>query len=88
MRTQIGFQQYNPNPNPAKYGVLFKSLNSAGLPYLHRTVVYASKPTGEASEFYLKGTANYLKSLVTGLSKFVPLDGRNILMDRSTPQFR
>ena len=28
MRMQIGFTQYNPN-KPAKYGLLFKSINSA-----------------------------------------------------------
>ena len=81
MRNQIGFKQYNPD-KPAKYGMLFKSLNSAGIPYLHRTVVYSSKPEGEANEFYLKGTANYVKSLVSGLQKYVKLDGRNISMDR------
>ena len=62
--------------------MLFKSLNSAGIPYFYRTVVYYSKPEGEANEFYLKGTANYVKSLVSGLQKYVKLDGRNISMDR------
>ena len=57
MKNQIGFKQYNPD-KPAKYGMLFKSLNSAGIPYLHRTVVYSSKPEGEANEFYLKETAS------------------------------
>ena len=95
MRNQIGFKQYNPdnpakypdNPakysdKPAKYDMLFKSLNSAGIPYLHRTVVYSSKPEAEENEFYFKGTANYVKSLVSGLQKYVKLDGRNISMDR------
>ena len=81
IRNQIGFKQYNPD-KPAKYGMLFKSLNSAGIPYLHRTVVYSSKPEGEANEFYLKGTANYVESLVSGLQKYVKLDGKNISMDR------
>ena len=81
IRNQIGFKQYNPD-KPAKYGMLFKSLNSAGIPYLHRTVVYSSKPEREANEFYLKGTANYVKSLVSGLQKYVKLDGGNISMER------
>ena len=81
MRHQIDFKQYNPD-KPAKYGMLFKSLNSAGLPYLHRTVVYASKPEAEPNEFYIKGTPNYIKALVNGLARFVSLDGRNISMDR------
>ena len=81
MRNQITFKQYNPD-KPAKYGLLFKSLNSAGLPYLHRAVVYASKPTGNPDEYYIQGTPNYVKKLVTGLSNFVSLEGRNISMDR------
>ena len=44
--------------------------------------MYSSKPQGEANEFYLKGTANYVKSLVSGLQKYVKLDGRNISMNR------
>ena len=81
MRNQIGFKQYNPD-KPAKYDMLLKSLNSAGIPYLHRTVVFSSKPEGEANEFYLKGTANYVKFVVSGLQKYVKLNGRNISMDR------
>ena len=81
MRNQIGFKQYNPD-KPAKYGMLFKYLNSAGIPYLHGTVVYSSKPEGEANEFYLKGTANYVKSLVSGLQKYVKRDARIISMDK------
>ena len=57
MRDQTGLKQYNPdNPEnkPGKYGMLFKSLNSAGIPYLHRTVVYSSKPEREANDFISK----------------------------------
>ena len=51
MRHQIGFRQYNPD-KPAKCGMLFKSINSAGCPYLHRSVVYAGKPEGEPNNYY------------------------------------
>ena len=34
MRTQVGIKQYNPN-KPAKYGLLFKSLNDARFPYTY-----------------------------------------------------
>ena len=44
--------------------------------------MYSSKLEGEANEFYLKGSANYVRSLVSGLQKYVKLDGRNIYMDR------
>ena len=72
MRHQAAFRQYNPD-KPAKYGMLFKSINAAGIPYLYRTVVYAGKPVGESNKYpnisqvtqqNLKGTANYVKSLV------------------------
>ena len=42
-RTQVSFKQYNPD-KPAKYGVLFKSLNSARYPYTYQTHVYSGKP--------------------------------------------
>ena len=76
MRNQIGFKQYHLD-KPAKYRLLFKSINLAALPYLHRAVVYASKPTGDPDEYYIQGTRNYVKAL----SNFVSLEGRNISMD-------
>ena len=56
MPNQAAFRQYNPD-KPAKYGMLFKSINAAGIPYLYRTVVYVGKPVGEHNKYYLKGTA-------------------------------
>ena len=81
MRHQIAFRQYNPN-KPAKYGLLFKSLNAAGYPYLFCSIVYAGKPVGVPGKFYLQGTDNYMKSLVEETNKSVKLNGRNISMDR------
>ena len=42
------------------------------------------KPNPEkgTGPFYIKGTENYVKSLVSRLSEDVPLQGRNISMDR------
>ena len=52
-RTQVSFKQYNPN-KPAKYGVLFKSLNSARYPYTYQTHVYSGKPEEVTNEsFYV-----------------------------------
>ena len=65
MRHQVSFRQYNPD-KPAKYGMLFKSLNAAGMSYLFRTVVYAGKPEGVPNRFYNQGTFKYIESLVTG----------------------
>lgn len=81
MRHQIAFRQYNPN-EPAKYGLLFKSLNAAGYPYLFRSVVYAGKPVGVPGKFYLQGTDKHVKSLVDETNKQVKLNGRNISPDR------
>ena len=63
MRHQIAFRQHNVN-KPAKYGVLFKSTNAAGYPYLFRNVVYAGKLQAGEGKYYLKGTDSYKKSLV------------------------
>ena len=80
-RTNIAFRQYNPN-KPAKYGLLFKSVNAALIPYTFASAVYAGKPVNEPNEYYIKGTSNVVKSLVNRLSQRVDLSGRNITTDR------
>ena len=57
MRAQSAMKQYNPD-KPAKYGILFKSLNCAQYPYTYQTIIYAGKPTKQPSEFYVKSTIN------------------------------
>ena len=42
-RVGVGFCQYNKS-KPAKYGLLFRSLNSASVPYTYTSLVYAGKP--------------------------------------------
>ena len=59
MRTQINFRQYNPD-KPAKYGMLFKSINSATYPYTYQSHVYCGKPKGEPKEFCISRTENYI----------------------------
>ena len=80
MRIHVGFKQYNPD-KPAKYGMLFKSLNDAWHCYTYRSFVYAGKPK-KTPAFYVSGTENYIKVLADCLSECVDLDGRNISMDR------
>ena len=67
MRTQISFKQYNPD-KPVKYGILFKSLNSASAsaryPYTYQSIVYSAKPVGDPTEHYICGTIEYIKQLV------------------------
>ena len=80
--TQVSLKQYNPD-KPAKYGVLFKSLNSARYPYTYQTHVYSGKPEEVTNEsFYVQGTINYIKYLVEQLQKCHSLKGRNITMNR------
>ena len=81
MRTQIAFKQYNPN-KPAKYGMLFKSINCSRYPYTYQSHVYCGKPEGEPNQFYIAGTNNYIKFLVEKLNGYHSLKGRNISMDR------
>ena len=86
MRTQSAMKQYNPN-KPAKYGILFKSLICARYPYTFQTFVYAGKPTEQPNEFYVKGTINYIKRLVTNLEQYQSICGRKISMDRLYKSF-
>ena len=50
-------------------------------------LVYAGKSTKEPNEFYVKGTINYIKKLITNLEKHQNLLGRNISMDRLYTRF-
>ena len=81
MRNQIGIKQYNPN-KPAKYGLLFKSLNDARYPYTYQSIVYAGKPERGDGPFYTTGNENYIKALVEKARSKLSLEGRNISMDR------
>ena len=80
-RTKVSFKQYNAS-KPAKYGLLFKSINSTRTPFTFRAVVYAGKPQGEPGDYYVPGIIPIVKSLVTGLGNKTDLKGRNITMDR------
>ena len=81
VRNQIGFRQFNPS-KPAKYGLLFKSLNSAEYPYTYSVHAYCGKPKEEPNEYYTSGTTNYVKYLVNKVEQKHSLKGRNISMDR------
>ena len=69
MRNKVVFKQFNPN-KPAKYGLLFKSIN-------------ASRYTvGEPTEEYKPGTFEVTKHMVSKLQRYTTLRGRNISFDR------
>lgn len=81
MRTQIGFRQFNPN-KPAKYGMLFKSVNAARMPYTFIAAPYTGKPVEQGGQFYVQGTEAIVVSLVKGMESVGSLGGRNISFDR------
>ena len=85
MRTRIGFKQFNSN-KPAKYGLLFKSINACRYPYTFRTAPYVGKPKNHSNQdqckFYVRGTEDTVKRLVTDLEQHTSLSGRNISYDR------
>ena len=85
-RNQISFKQYNNN-KPQKYGILFKSINSVRYPFTFRTSVYSGKPIGNPGPHYITGITPIVQYLVSNLSRFVDLDGRNITMDRLYTSF-
>ena len=86
MRNQISFKQYNPD-KPAKYEMLYKSINSARYPFTHQSHVYCGKPEQEPDGNYVSGTINYVKYLVAKFSEHQNLTGRNISMDRLYTSF-
>ncbi|KAG1713940.1 PiggyBac transposable element-derived protein 4 [Nymphon striatum] len=81
MRHEIAFLQYNPN-KPAKYGLLFKSINDARFPFTYQATVCAGKPQSGNGPHYIDETENYIKYFVTQMEKDMSLQGRNISMDR------
>ena len=80
-RGKIGLKQYNPS-KPAKYGLLYRSLCDAVVPYTYYTLPYNGKPDSPDNEFYVTGTDEYTKYLVTNFLRYNKLSGRNISLDR------
>ena len=81
MRNQVSIKQFNKN-KPAKYGLLFRSLNDSRFPYTYNSIVYAGKPESGTGPYYLSGINEYVQKLVDGVSSVLPLQGRNITTDR------
>lgn len=81
MRTGVSFRQFNKN-KPAKYGLLYKSLNSVRYPYTFVTHIYSGKPKDEPNEHYVCGTENTVHYLVESMLRHGELRGRNISVDR------
>ena len=82
-RLGVSFRQYNKN-KPAKYGLLFCSINSAEMPYIYSSTLYAGKLPGEPNEHYLTSTDDIIKHLVSNLSDHANLQGRRLLEKKMT----
>ena len=80
MRHQINFRQYNPN-KPAKYSLLYKSLNDARFAFTYQVIPYCGRPEDGTGPYYLSSTEDYVKSLVNAMPRS-SVKGRNISMDR------
>ena len=80
-RVGISFRQYSKS-KPAKYGLLFRSLNSAEMPVTYNSVMYSGKRIGEPGLHYVCRTEEIVQSLVNVLESHVNLQGRNISCDR------
>ena len=84
-RGRLGFKIYLQN-KPAKFGLLYRSLCDASLPYTYYTLPYAGKPEdlqdNEYKKYYVTGTDNYSIYLIEELSKINSIQGCNISVDR------
>ena len=72
---------YNPT-KPAKYGILFKSLNATRYAYTYCILPYCGKPIADYTPYYVAGIEESVKYLVQNLQGFSDLQGRNITFDR------
>lgn len=80
-RGRISFKNYNPS-KPARYGLLFQSLNSVEWAYTHSIIVSAGKPQNGTGEYYINNVPDKVKALVRNTQRSVKLTGRNISTDR------
>ena len=81
MRMQISFKQFKSS-KPAKYSLLFKSVNPARYPYTFISSSYSGKPTEEGGQYYIQGTEAIVHYLIETLSTNSSLAGRNISFDQ------
>ena len=85
-RVKVTFKVFMKN-KPAKYGLLFRSLNSSIVPYTYTAIVSAGKPTTLPYKYHIDSTELYVKTLVRDLEQNMAnttgeIKGCNITMDR------
>ena len=86
-RRQINFKQFNSS-RPAKYGMLYKSINACRYPFIFSTAVYPAKPKAEPTFYYTPGTSQTVKYLIQNLECHANLVARNISYDRLYNQYQ
>ena len=81
--TRVGaaFHQYHKE-KPAKYVLLFRSINSAEVPYTYTSVIYAGNLVDKPGPYYVQITDNIVKYLVNSLTRKANIKGRNLSTDR------
>ena len=80
MRNRLSFKQYNPS-NPAKYALLYKSINAVNYSYTFTAIPYCGKPIGESTIYNASGNQEVVKYLISKLQKHVNLLGHSISFD-------
>lgn len=77
----FGFKQYM-KAKPSKYGMLYRSLNDAQVPYTYTSHVYAGKPASTPTENYIVGVEETVLNALNRYGAVHELKGRNITFDR------
>ena len=76
------YETVNPS-KPAKYGLLYRSLCDAKVPYTYSTLPYARKPEViGANDYYVTCCDEYSKWLVNNFQIYGTLQGLKISLDR------
>ena len=80
-RLKTLFTVYNP-AKPAKYGILYRSINSVEVPYTHSVIVMAGKPENtEGARYYTNSVIGSVERLIMNWKRYQQIDGRIITTD-------
>ena len=66
MRTQISFKQFNPS-KPARYGLLFKSVDAARYLCTLTSSPYSGKSSEEGGKYHIQSTEAIVPYLIEAL---------------------
>ncbi len=80
-QNRSGLKVYNKN-KPARYGLLFKSINAVRYPFTFTMMPYAGKPPAADGPYYEATVLESVQYLVKKLQRAVDIKGRNLTADR------